>query len=138
MRSDLRFHGTQLLRPLCRQCHSAMSTQLFSTKRDMFHTIKHGVGREACASILLMLAYRTYFDHDGDSRNLPDRLSRAFQLFKLWCLSEHKVASLKNFTRANLHFTKAGSFPFLGGKGADVTLVLMFLDFFTNCPIKPT
>ena len=32
MRSDLRFHGTQLLRPLCRQCHSAMSTQLFSTK----------------------------------------------------------------------------------------------------------
>ena len=96
----------------------------------MFHTIKHGVGREACASILLMLAYRTYFDDDGDSRNLPDRLSRAFQMFKLWCLSEHKVSSLKNFTRANLHFTKAAAFPFLGGKGADVTLVLMFLDFF--------
>ncbi|CAK9057240.1 Uncharacterized protein SCF082_LOCUS30742, partial [Durusdinium trenchii] len=71
----------------------------FLYKRDMFHIIKHGVGREACASILLMLAYNSYFDSPGDLRNLPERLSR---------------------------------------KGADVTLVLMFLDFFLGlCLLEP-
>ena len=102
----------------------------FLYKRDMFHVIKHGVGREACASIVLMLSYRGYFDSEGDLRNLPDRLTRAFKTFKLWCEAEGKNTSLKNFTQANLHFLKAKAFPYLGGKGADVTLVLMFLDFF--------
>ena len=98
----------------------------------MFHIIKHGVGREACASIVLMLSYRGYFDSEGDLRNLPDRLTRAFKNFKLWCEAEGKNTSLKNFTQANLHFLKAKAFPYLGGKGADVTLVLMFLDFFSR------
>ena len=48
----------------------------------MFHIIKHGVGREACASIVLMLSYCGYFDSEGDLRNLPDRLTRAFKNFK--------------------------------------------------------
>lgn len=102
----------------------------FLYKRDMFHIIKHGVGREACASILLMLSYHGYFDSDGDYVNLPSRLTRAYTYYNLWCKAEKKTTSLKGFTRANLHFTKASSFPFLGGKGADVTLVMMFLDFF--------
>lgn len=110
--------------------------EAFLYKRDMFHTIKHGVGREACASILLMLSYRMYFDNDGDSRNVPDRLLRAHRLFKLWCEAEKKSCTLKNFTRANLHFTKASAFPYLGGKGADVTVVLMFLDWFLKMLVR--
>ena len=110
----------------------------FLYKRDMFHIIKHGVGRESCASILLMLAYLGYFDSENDSKNLPDRLSRGFQWYKLWCQAEQKTSTLKNFTRANLHFAKASSFPYLGGKGADVTLVLMFLEFFLQlCRREP-
>ena len=110
--------------------------QAFLYKRDMFHVIKHGLGREAVASILLMLSYMGYFDSPGDLKNLPDRLSRAFRMYKLWCETEKKTTSLKNFTRANLHFGKAGSFPFLGGKGADVTLALMFLDFFLKLCLR--
>lgn len=112
--------------------------QAFLYKRDMFHTIKHGVGRESCASILLMLAYLTYFDNVGDTKNLPDRLARGYKLFRLWCETEKKSPSLKNFTRANLHFGKATAFPFLGGKGSDVTLVLMFLQFYLQmCLVNP-
>lgn len=118
--------------PLCRvpysdQCPAGLY------KRDMFHVIKHGVGREAAASILLLLAYLTYFDFPNETKNLPDRLSRGFQLFKLWCEAERKSTTLKNFTKANLHFTKATAFPFLGGKGYDATLALMWLEFFLRC-----
>lgn len=77
-----------------------------------------------------------YFDNDGDSRNVPDRLLRAHRLFKLWCEAEKKSCTLKNFTRANLHFTKASAFPYLGGKGADVTVVLMFLEWFLKMLVR--
>ena len=105
-------------------------------KRDMFHVIKHGVGREATASILLLLSYLTYFDFPGDSRNLPDRLQRGFKMFKLWCEVEAKTSSMKNFTKANLHFAKKSSFPYMGGKGSDTTWVLMWLDFFLHCCLR--
>ena len=124
--------------PLCLIPFSGDEFPAFLYKRDMFHIIKHGVGREACASILLMLGYHGYFDDVDDAQNVPDRLTRAFKTFKLWCEVERKSTSLKNFTRANLHYAKATSFPYLGGKGHDVTLVLMFLDFFLRlCLLSP-
>ena len=42
--------------------------QAFLYKRDMFHVIKHGLGREAVASILLMLSYMGYVDIPETSR----------------------------------------------------------------------
>ena len=83
-----------------------------------------------------MLAYLSYFDYANDTKNLPDRLQRGFSNFKLWCESSKKCPSLKNFTRANLHFGKKMAFPFLGGKGSDVTLVLMFLEFFLKVSLR--
>ena len=83
-----------------------------------------------------MLAYLSYFDYPNDTKNLPDRLQRGFSSFKLWCESSKKSPSLKNFTRANLHFGKMMAFPFLGGKGSDVTLVLMFLEFFLKVSLR--
>ena len=102
-------------------------------KRDMFHVVKHGVGREATASLLLLLSYLLYFDFPGETKKLPDRLSRGFSMFKLWCETHKKTPSLKNFTKANLHFDKQRSFPYMGGKGSDCTLVLMWLEFFIRC-----
>lgn len=98
-------------------------------KRDMFHIVKHGVGREVAASVLILLAHLAYFDSEDDTRNIVDRLHRGYMFFKLWCLANSKTPSLKNFTKANLHMT-GSPFPYLGGKGSDTTLVLMFLQFF--------
>ena len=95
----------------------------------MFHVIKHGLGRESAASVLLLLCTMTYFDWPGETKNLPDRLHRAYMTFKMWCLTAGKTPSLKNFTRANLHVT-GSPFPYLGGKGSDTTMVLTFLQFF--------
>lgn len=52
-------------------------------KRDMFHVIKHGLGRESAASVLLLLCTMTYFDWPGETKNLPDRLHRAYMTFKM-------------------------------------------------------
>jgi hypothetical protein len=95
----------------------------------MFHIVKHGVGREVAASVLILLAHLAYFDSEDDTRNIVDRLHRGYMFFKLWCLANSKTPSLKNFTKANLHMT-GSPFPYLGGKGSDTTLVLMFLQFF--------
>ena len=84
-------------------------------KRDTFHVVKHGIGREMVASTLVLLSNMGYFDFDNDTKNLPDRLHRGYMMFKLWCGSENKSPSLKNFTKANLHVT-GSPFPYLGGK----------------------
>ena len=105
-------------------------------KRDTFHVVKHGIGREMAASTLALLSNMGYFDSDDDTKNLPDRLHRGYMLFKLWCGSEKKSPSLKNFTKANLHVT-GSPFPYLGGKGSDTTLVLMFLQFYLAAVCLP-
>ena len=98
-------------------------------RRDMFHIVKHGFGREVAASVVILLCHLAYFDSEQDTKNIVDRLHRGYMLFKLWCLANSKTPSLKNFTKANLHMT-GSPFPYLGGKGSDTTLVLMFLQFF--------
>ena len=95
----------------------------------MFHVIKHGLARELSASAVMWLAHHGYWDGEGDTRNLPDRLERAYARYRLWCTVEGKTTSLKRFSIANFYATK-GRFPILGGKGSDTTLVLMFVQWF--------
>ena len=86
--------------------------------------------------MVIMLCFLKFFDDVGDTGNLPDRLSRAFKVYALWCLAEGKTTALKNFTRANLHYGTASKFPYLGGKGSDTTLVLMWLEFYLQILLK--
>lgn len=97
-------------------------------KFDMFHVLKHGLGREVCASSVMLLCRLGYMDEAGSSKNLPDRLSRCFGHFSLWCKAEHKVTFFKKFTLENFHATR-NRFPYIGGKGSDCTLILHFLSF---------
>ena len=123
----------------CSPVHSG-EYQAFLYKRDMFHAIiELGLGREAVASSCIHFVDAFLHGicwHPWDLKNLPGRLSRAFRIYELWCETEKKTTSLKKNTRANLHFGKAGSFPFLGSKGADVTLDLMCLDFFLKLRLR--
>lgn len=95
----------------------------------MFHVIKHGTGREAVASIILMLCFMKLYDCPGESKDIRERLTRAYSNYHLWCIAEGKTISIKRFSRANLHYLKAAAFPYLSGKGSDTTLVLMYLSF---------
>ena len=99
-------------------------------KFDPFHVLKFGVFRDAVGSILIRLALMTYFDCEGESTAIESRLQRAFSLFSMWCLAERKFPAIKHFTKANLNFANFRCFPWLNAKGADITLVMMFLHFY--------
>ena len=94
--------------------------QLF--RRDMFHTLKYGFCRDLAAGLLILLGDLTYFDFTPtDSLSVDSRLERAYSLFSMWCAAEGRSTTLKKFSKAS------ATFPWLGGKGADTVLCMMFL-----------
>ena len=100
-------------------------------RRDCFHNLKYGLFKDVGACMLIELCTMGLFDTDSpESQSLPKRLQRAYSYFRLWLLTEKKHCTLRKFTLANLHRTRANNFPFLGGKGADSVLLFMFFDFF--------
>ena len=111
----------------------------FSTSRpaslyrcDPFHILKFGFFKDLAACILLELCWLGLFDFSvpGELKNITDRLQRAHALFRLWCLAEKKSPTIRKFSLSVLHRKRASRHPFLGGKGADSVLVLMFLGFY--------
>ena len=101
-------------------------------KHDLFHVVKYGVARDLCASIIITLGHMGYWDDDSDpgaSRAVPQRLQRAYARFRLWACAEGKSPLIRHFTRANFHYPRNTSFPWINCKGADTTMILMFLQF---------
>ena len=121
--------------PLCKAPY-ADTNRVSLYRKDPFHTLKYGFCRDLVGSCLFLLSWLGYFDTDeaGVSKAIDARLARAFGYFRLWCAAESKVPTIKSFTPQNLHRTKASKFPWLGGKGSDTVLCMMFLHFFlTTC-----
>ena len=99
-------------------------------RRDNFHTLKYGFCRDLAASLLVLLGTLTYFDFTpADSHAVDSRLERAFSMFALWCAAEGRSTTLKKFSRANIHRKTESTHPWLGGKGSDTVLVMMFLQY---------
>ncbi|OLQ04139.1 Guanylate cyclase soluble subunit beta-2 [Symbiodinium microadriaticum] len=107
----------------------SVSSPAFLYKLDPFHVLKFGIFRDACASTVIRLCFLEYFDCEGELQNVPERLSRAFSFYKLWCLAEKKNPSLKGFTRMNMHYDNNHSFAWFNCKGSEVTLLMQWLDF---------
>ena len=99
-------------------------------KCDPFHILKYGIFRDTAASCIIRLCDLEYFDFDDSPFfNVPDRLSRAFAFYHMWCLANKKCATLKGFTRDNMKYPNASSFPWFTCKGSEVILLLMWLDY---------
>ena len=102
-------------------------------RRDMFHTLKFGFLKDLAASVLIELSWLGMFDDPDpqirESRALEARLQRSYGLFKLWCVANNKSPTLRKFSLGVLHRKKSTHMPFLGGKGSDSVLVLMYLQF---------
>ena len=101
-------------------------------RRDAFHTLKYGMLKDFCASCMIYLGQLGYFDYEGDTRNLDDRLQRAYSQFKLYCLAAGKTCSLRKFSKGNFHRVKARQYPYLPGKGADSVICCQFIEFFAR------
>ena len=98
-------------------------------KCDPFHILKYGIFRDTAASCIIRLCDLEYFDFDDSPFfNVPDRLSGAFAFYHMWCLANKKCATLKGFTRDNMKYPNASSFPWFTCKGSEVILLLMWLD----------
>ena len=97
---------------------------------DIFHCLKYGILKDLTACILLELANAGMFDsRDGsmESHARPERLERAHNLFRMWCIAEKRTPSIRKFSEGTLHLKS--TFPCLAGKGADAVLCCMFLSF---------
>ncbi|CAE7445117.1 unnamed protein product [Symbiodinium natans] len=106
-------------------------------KFDPFHVLKFGVFRDCVGSCIVRLAAMRYFDFDpGDSKGILQRLQRAYSMYKLWGLAEGKNIYLKGFTKSNFNFEKYSKFPWVNAKGSEVTLLMMWLEFYLQLVLK--
>ena len=105
-------------------------------RRDCFHILKYGFLKDLCAGAVMYLGQLGYFDSEGDSVAIDNRLSRAYNLFHLWCIAEGKSTTLRKFSRGTFHREKATKFPFVGGKGADTIVMLQWLEWFIQLQMR--
>ncbi|CAE7833609.1 unnamed protein product [Symbiodinium sp. CCMP2592] len=103
----------------------------FMYKNDPFHVLKFGIFRDATASCVTRLAQLGFWDFDSENelQNVPDRLSRAYGCYRLWCAANKKLPALKGFTRANMHYDTNSAFAWFNTKGSEVVILLQWLDF---------
>lgn len=62
---------------------------------DMMHCFNLGFGGDLSASTLFALCEMEVFA----GRSLPAKLQTAFDRFDLWCINNHKSATVKRFTK---------------------------------------
>lgn len=104
-------------------------------KRDPFHIFRLGIARNFIGSTIVLFCLQSVFDDPAgnDSVALPERLTRAWSSFTLWCDTHHVSPSgIRGFTKEKLHMPKLGTFPWCGGKGSDSILLLRWLRFLSG------
>ena len=100
-------------------------------KFDPFHVTKFGVFRDVVGSTVVRLCRMQYFDfQEGESIGVDARLERAFSMYKLWALAAGKCITLKKFTKSNMNYEKLRSFAWVNSKGSEVTLLMMWLQWY--------
>ena len=95
-------------------------------KHDTFHTLRLGIYRYFCGSVLFLLLNLGYLG-PGD---IDKKLEYAHGHFHLWQLASHKHAALRSFTKNLLCYKSAKSYPWFNCKGSDCALLLLWLRTF--------
>ena len=96
--------------------------------RDPFHVYKQSIGGAFVASSIVLLGELGYFN-SGDQNNFDTIMERMFQDFVFYIKRELRCGNnhVKHFTRTNLHFPRAQSFPYMRIKGSDIMLLTRWL-----------
>ena len=97
---------------------------------DPFHVVKLGIARDVIGGILILLCRKEFFDFEGSTRNLDDRLERAQSSFLLYAAVNHERPCLRGFTRAFFHLKNRLSAPWANAKGSDAMILLRWLKWF--------
>ncbi|CAL1148055.1 unnamed protein product [Cladocopium goreaui] len=96
---------------------------------DIFHIHKLGAARDVIGGVLIILLRLGFMDHEGSTKNMTDRFTRAHSYFAMWCSSNGKTPGLRSFSKAYFNLKTLVSAPWVNAKGSDSTLLLEWLDF---------
>lgn len=102
---------------------------------DLFHIFKTGIGRDIAGGVLMTLMRTGFFDYEGSTQNLTDRLTRAHSSFTLWCQAEGHCPGLRSFSKQFFNVKNYASSPWVSSKGSDTMLLLRFCCFFLQLNI---
>ena len=94
---------------------------------DIFHVCKLGVFRDIIGGILILLLRLKFFDYEGSTINMEDRMNRAHGSFALWCTTLSKSPGLRSFSMRYFNMKSLLSAPWANSKGSDSVLLLQWL-----------
>ena len=96
---------------------------------DAFHVLKMGLGRDLVGGLLIILIRKGFFDYEGSTRNLEDRLERAHNWFILWSKVHSEKPNLRGFSKIFFHMKSLLSAPWSNSKASDTLILLRWLKF---------
>ena len=106
---------------------------------DTLHVIKLGLARDLIGGVLLILSRKCFFDYEGSSKNITDRLQRAYSNFSLFCQVNRFHPSVRGFSKKWLHLKNFMSSPWANCKGSDSMILLKWLVWFLRLNVvQPT
>jgi hypothetical protein len=105
-----------------------------SVHKDILHILYvNGIANHLAGSCLIAAGRAKLFPGGGDS--LEAQLHQAFIDFKDWCDQHGQETTHDGFSENACHCKRRVDFPWLGGKGADIKLVILWLaDALTRRP----
>lgn len=105
---------------------------------DLLHLLwVHGIGNDLVGSSLVVLAQRQAFSGAPGDVELESQLSCGYQAFKKWCRDEGLKTTAEPWKPTSVHFTTDKEYPYIGGKGADVRLISVWLHHFMQQAPRP-
>ena len=100
---------------------------------DLLHLLwVKGVGNDLVGTTLVLLATYQAFSSKPEDVEFEVQLYAGYQLFKKWCKDNHITTTAEPWKPASVHYTMDLEFPFIGGKGADVRLISLWLHYFVS------
>ena len=103
---------------------------------DPFHVVKIGIARDLIGGLIILLARKGFWDFEGSTRNMDDRLVRAQSSFFLFAAVRRERPALRAFTKAFFHIKNQLSAPYANSKGGDSMLLLRWLRWFLRLNLQ--
>ena len=105
-------------------------------KSDPFHVVKLGLARDLIGGMVVVLARKGFWDHDGCSREFKLRWERAHSYFVMFCQVSRLRPGVRAFTKEYFHVKNFLSAPWSNSEGSDSMILLKFMAWFLRLNLK--
>ena len=98
-------------------------------KGDVFHICKVGCFRDIIGGCVIFLCRKAFFDFDGSTKSIHDRVTRAHSSFRMLSRASGFSPGLRSFSMNLFNMKSLMSAPWCNCKGSDSGLLLRWLVF---------